>query len=229
MGVMPDTARQKRWRKPHDTSAGGAKRPVRELRDFARVVPAGVASLAATLHARHHDCWIHSQRVRPLAIGIATRLKLTQEMIDDVDLAGALHDIGKTGVPAQLLRQGKRLSNDQYLQVMQHTVIGERLLSPILGDRPSVLSAVRSHHERVDGNGLPDGLDGCDIPLAARIIAVADAVDAMTHPRPYRKRALTIELAIRELEKWAGSQFDETCVQGFMEWYDESLGERLVS
>lgn len=226
---MPDTVSKKRWRKPRDSSAGSAKRGARELRNFARGVPAGVASLATALHAKDHDCWTHSQRVRLPAIGIAAHLKLTQDMIDEVDLAGALHDIGKIGVPAQLLRQGKRLSNDEYLQVMQHTVIGERLLSPVLGDHPSVLSAVRSHHERVDGNGLPDGLKGGDIPLAARIVAVADAFDAMTHPRPYRKRALTIELAIRELEKWAGSQFDEACVQGFMEWHGESLGERLVS
>lgn len=226
---MPDTATQKRWRKPHNASAGSAKRAARQLRDFARVVPTGVASLATDLNARHHDCWIHSQRVQLLAMGIAARLNFPQDMIDDVGLAGALHDIGKIGVPAQLLRQGKQLSNDQYLQVMQHTVIGERLLSPMLGDRPSVLSAVRSHHERVDGNGLPDGLKSGDIPIVARIIAVADSVDAMTHPRPYRKRALTIELAIRELEKWAGSQFDEACVRVFVEWSGENLAERLVS
>ena len=226
---MPDTATQKRWRKPHNASAGSAKRAARQLRDFARVVPTGVASLATDLNARHHDCWIHSQRVQLLAMGIAARLNFPQDMIDDVGLAGALHDIGKIGVPAQLLRQGKQLSNDQYLQVMQHTVIGERLLSPMLGDRPSVLSAVRSHHERVDGNGLPDGLKSGDIPIVAKIIAVADSVDAMTHQRPYRKRALTIELAIRELEKWAGSQFDEACVRVFVEWSGENLAERLVS
>ena len=226
---MPDTATQKRWRKPHNASAGSAKRAARQLRDFARVVPTGVASLATDLNARDHDCWIHSQRVQLLAMGIAARLNFPQDMIDDVGLAGALHDIGKIGVPAQLLRQEKPLSNDQYLQVMQHTVIGERLLSPMLGDRPSVLSAVRSHHERVDGNGLPDGLKSGDIPIVARIIAVADSVDAMTHQRPYRKRALTIELAIRELEKWAGSQFDETCVRVFVEWSGENLAERLVS
>ncbi len=188
-----------------------------------------VGELANRLRAKDSYSWIHSTRVRMFAHAIARELQLTPEQIADISLGGALHDIGKIDVPSRLLKRGRRLSNEEYLQVMEHTVIGERLLSPALSDRPAVLGAVRSHHERVDGNGLPDGLEGCNIPLAARVVAVADAFDAMTHPRPYRERALSIPAAVAELEKWAGSQFDQDCVRSFTGWYNDNVEQQLAS
>ena len=188
-----------------------------------------VAELANRLRAKDSYSWIHSTRVQRIANAIACELQLTPEQIADITVGGALHDIGKVDIQRKLLKQGRRLSNEEYLQVMEHTVIGERLLSPVFSDRPAVLSAVRSHHERVDGNGLPDGLKGCDIPMAARVVTVADAFDAMTHPRPYRERALSIAAAVAELEKWAGSQFDQDCVRSFIDWYNDNPEQQLAS
>ncbi len=212
-------------RAAHDPENEGRLPDIDSTSDF----HGAVGELVTRLRAKDSYSWIHSTRVRMFANAIARELQLTPEQIADISLGGALHDIGKVDVPGKLLKQGRRLSDEEYLQVMQHTVIGERLLSPVFSDRPAVLSAVRSHHERVDGNGLPDGLEGCNIPLAARVVAVADAFDAMIHPRPYRERALSITSAVAELEKWAGSQFDQDCVQAFAGWYSANLEQQLAS
>lgn len=176
--------------------------------------------LARALREKDRRYWKHSGRVGASAGAIAAELGVGPDDMTDIALGGALHDIGKIEVPVRLLRSGRGLSNDEYLRVMEHVVIGERLLKPIIGDRPAVLGAVRSHHERVDGNGLPDGLKGNEIPLAARVVTVADAFDAMTHARPYRKQAMSVRSALCELAKWAGSHFDRACVQALMDWHN---------
>ena len=230
------TTSNRRWKAPgsleaamhrasHDPDNEGRLPDIDSTSEFR----GAVAELANKLRVKDSYSWIHSTRVRRLANAIACELELTPEQIADITVAGALHDIGKVGIPGKLLKRGRRLSNEEYLQVMEHTVIGERLLSPIFTDRPAILGAVRSHHERVDGNGLPDGLTGCDIPLAARVVTVADAFDAMTHPRPYRERALSITAAVAELEKWAGSQFDQDCVHSFVGWYNDNPEQQLAS
>jgi HD-GYP domain-containing protein (c-di-GMP phosphodiesterase class II) len=106
------------------------------------------------------------------------------------------------------------LTNEEYAHIMEHPVIGWRLLAPLLSDMPHALAVVRSHHERFDGRGVPDQLRGHEIPLAARVTAVADSFDAMTSGRPYRD-GLSVDEAMEELHRCAGSQFDPSCVAAF--------------
>lgn len=113
-----------------------------------------------------------------------------------------------------VLNKDGPLTDAEYAHVMEHPVIGWRLLAPLLRDMPVALAVVRSHHERFDGHGTPDRLAGLDIPLAARITAVADSFDAMTSGRPYRS-GMPVEDALAELRRCAGTQFDSQCVQAF--------------
>lgn len=172
----------------------------------------GIQTLAHALEAKDEYTWGHSARVSAYAMAIARELGLPAEEMAAVSLGGELHDMGKIGVREEVLHKAGPLSPEEYLHLMEHTVIGTRILYPLLQDYPVVLNIVRSHHERVDGTGLPDGLAGTAIPLDARIVAVADAFDAMTSPRPYRP-PLPIAAALRELEDNAGSQFDGDCVR----------------
>lgn len=170
-------------------------------------------ALAQALEAKDAYTWGHSARVGVLAAAMARELGVELDDIAEIGLGGELHDVGKIGVPESLLHKPGPLTPKEYRRVMEHTVIGERILSPLLRHHPTVLSIVRSHHERVDGRGLPDGLQGDEIPLDARIVAAADAFDAMTSPRPYRAAPLDPGAAMDELARNVGSQFDSECVQ----------------
>ncbi len=189
----------------------------------------GEKLLLGALHALHEaldakDSYTshHSLRVSAYAGTIARQLKLTEREVSNVGLGAELHDIGKIGVPEALLHKDGPLTDEEYRQVMTHMTTGERILRPLFADNPTVLHVVRWHHERVDGTGLPDGLTDCEIPLSARIVAVADAFDAMTCARPYRSVRPAKE-ALRELEASAGSQLDEVCVAAFTELRSRAL------
>ncbi|MBI3981346.1 MAG: HD-GYP domain-containing protein [Gemmatimonadetes bacterium] len=155
----------------------------------------------------------HSIRVGVLGTAMARELGLTPEEVRLVRLGGLLHDIGKVQVPAALLEKPESLTHEEYCRVMAHTTFGARILAPLRTRYPTILGIVRWHHERVDGRGLPDGLEGDAIPLGARIVAVADAFDAMTTARPYRRLAFSPAEALLELERGAGTQFDTRCVR----------------
>jgi HD-GYP domain-containing protein (c-di-GMP phosphodiesterase class II) len=148
----------------------------------------------------------HARRVAFYSGLVAERMGLAGEERESLRFSAFLHDLGKVGVPADLLLQPGALAPDERRIVEQHPVIGSRLLGGL--DVPSSAPlALRHHHEWWNGSGYPDGLAGERIPLAARIIGVADAFDAMTSDRPYR-RALGRELAVAELRRCAGVQFD---------------------
>lgn len=174
-----------------------------------------VRTLAHALEARDAYTWGHSARVSQYAEAIARRLEMAKAEVVMVSLGGELHDIGKIGVPDDLLLKPGPLTEEEYRQIMEHTVIGDRILRPLLHNQPEVLSIVRSHHEALDGSSFPDGLSGDAIPLAARIVAVADAFDAMTSARPYR-RALSVGAALDELVAHSGTQFDLACVEAML-------------
>ena len=129
-------------------------------------------------------------------------------------LAGDLHDVGKIGVPDAVLNHPGRLGEEEFAEIRRHPEAGERILRPIIDD-PMVLEVVRSHHERWDGTGYPDGLAGEAIPPCARILAVADTLDAMTSERAYRK-GLSWEVAVGEIRRCAGTQFDPAVVDAFL-------------
>jgi HD-GYP domain-containing protein (c-di-GMP phosphodiesterase class II) len=148
------------------------------------------------------------------AAATAVRLGFTGERLEEVRLGAELHDIGKIGTREAVLRKPGPLTADEFSHITEHTVLGERILAPLSRANPTVLSIVRSHHERVDGGGFPDHLQGNRIPWAARIVAVADAFDAMTTDRSYRTSLLPAT-AFEELRSCSGSHFDKDVVEAF--------------
>jgi putative nucleotidyltransferase with HDIG domain len=175
----------------------------------------GVQALAQALEAKDAYLRGHSLRVAEYASGIARQLGMDPGTIDTILLGGHLHDIGKIGVSEEVLHKSGRLTDGEYRHIMEHPVIGARILGPLLRDAPLVIAIVRSHHERIDGRGLPDGLQGDAIPPVVRIVSVADAFDAMTSERPYR-HSLPVEQALEELWTHRGIQWDVAAVDGFL-------------
>jgi putative two-component system response regulator len=172
-------------------------------------------SLARALEAKDTYTRGHSARVSAYVIGIAQALGLDPATVADLRLGAELHDVGKIGVREEILNKPARLSRAEYLHIMEHTVIGEKILAPLLRDHPRVLQMARSHHERMDGSGLPDGLKGDAIPQVARIVSVADALDAMTCDRPYRS-SLGFARAMAEISRCSGTQFDPAAVEALL-------------
>ena len=157
----------------------------------------------------------HSVRVTNYAVAIGRRLDLVPDVGDMIALGAELHDIGKIGVSESVLHKAGNLSEAEYRHIMEHPVIGARILEPLMRDAPGALAIVRSHHERLDGKGVPDGLKGDRIPLEVRVVTVADSFDAMTSARPYRP-PLSVHKAIQELEEGKGVQFDPSVVDAFL-------------
>lgn len=178
---------------------------------------ASIQSLAEALEVKDPYTRGHSVRVSQYSSVIARTLHLDSDVVRQVELGGHLHDIGKIGVREAVLNKLGPLTADEYEHIMSHPLLGWRILRPLLGEAPLALNIVRSHHERFDGRGIPDGLTGGRIPIEARIAAVADAFDAMTSGRPYRGAGMTLEAAITELRVSAGDQFDPEIVAAFIE------------
>lgn len=170
-------------------------------------------ALVATLDARDQYTAGHSAAVAIYARDIAARLGLSEEEQQIAHLCGLVHDIGKIGLPAGLLEKPGPLTLEERRQMEKHSEIGERILAKV-EDYAEIAKIVRHHHERWDGQGYPDGIAGEDIPLIARIIAVADAYNAMTSDRPYRD-AMPSRVARLRLAQGVESQFDTTVVAAF--------------
>jgi response regulator RpfG family c-di-GMP phosphodiesterase len=173
---------------------------------------ASIQSLAEALEVKDPYTRGHSVRVSEYSVVIARELGLDGEMLRQVGLGGHVHDIGKIGVREEVLNKPGKLTDAEYEHIMSHPVVGWRILAPLLSETPAALNIVRSHHERYDGRGVPDRLAGTQIPLEARIVAAADAFDAMTSDRPYRPEGLSVGEAMREIVRCSGSQFDPTVV-----------------
>src|SRR5437773_2701815 len=137
----------------------------------------GVALLREIMHR-----WPDTAVVMVTAVG--RQLRLDANALDTLSLGSNLHDIGKIGVSEEVLHKRGALSEEEYRHIMEHPAIGARILGPLLKDYGAIIAIVRSHHERLDGKGLPDGLKGDEIPLLVRAVTVADAFDAMTSERP---------------------------------------------
>jgi len=163
----------------------------------------------------------HARRVAFYSGTLAERVGLAGRERESLRFSAYLHDLGKVGVPTELLLRPGVLAPDERRIVEQHPLIGSRLLGPL--DVPGGVSlALRHHHEWWNGGGYPDGIAGESIPLAARIIGVADAFDAMTSDRPYR-RALDRERAVAELRRFAGVQFDPEIAKEFLACLEAGL------
>ena len=170
-------------------------------------------ALVTTLDARDRYTAGHSAAVAVYARDIAARMGLSEDQQRLVHQCGLVHDIGKIGLAPGLLEKPGALTLDERRQMEEHSIIGERILAQV-DDYAEIARIVRHHHERMDGNGYPDGLVGSDIPLLSRIIAVADAYDAMTSDRPYRD-AMPSQVARLRLAQAVESQFDTTVVAAF--------------
>jgi HD-GYP domain-containing protein (c-di-GMP phosphodiesterase class II) len=175
--------------------------------------------LARALEAKDAYTSGHSIRVSQYAVATAGRMGFAGHLLEGIRLGGELHDIGKIGTSEMVLHKPGTLTKEEFDQITLHPLLGEQMLSPLAQDSPDVLRIVRSHHERLDGRGFPDGLRGVKIPIEARIVAVADAFDAMTTRRPYRESRPPAD-ALAELRRVAGSQLDPEAVEAFVAVYD---------
>jgi len=171
------------------------------------------SALVATLDARDRYTAGHSAAVAIYARDIASRMGLPPEEVQLVHLCGLVHDIGKIGLPPGLLEKPGALTLDERRHMEDHPEIGERILAKV-DDYAEIAKIVRHHHERIDGQGYPDGLVGDEIPLLSRIIAVVDAYNAMTSDRPYRD-AMPSQVARMRLAQAVESQFDTTVTAAF--------------
>jgi diguanylate cyclase (GGDEF)-like protein len=183
--------------------------------------------LLSALTERSPGLGDHLDGVSELAEQLARRAGLGQDQVEEVRLGAQLHDVGKMGLPDDILNKPGPLTPDEWTFIRRHTLIGERILfaAPALAD---VAKLVRSSHERWDGNGYPDGLAGTDIPLGSRIIAICDGFDTMCSDRPYRS-AMSSEEAVAEVRRCAGSQFDPGLAHMFCETSIDREAARLAN
>ena len=175
-----------------------------------------IFALARTVEAKDSYTEGHLRRLGRYAEAIGRRLCLEGAALIALRYGALLHDVGKVGIDEMIIRKGGPLTPAEYRVMQQHTIIGERIVQP-LRLAAAVGPIVRHHHERWDGRGYPDGLAGHNIPIGARIVAVADAYDAMTTQRPYN-RALAAEEAVERLRAGAGIYWDPQVVGVFIDW-----------
>jgi hypothetical protein len=174
-----------------------------------------IGALAEAVDKRDPFTSKHSQRVKQIAVDIGREMRVSAQELEALEWGGLLHDVGKIGVPDNVLLKTDRLTRDERMTMNAHPVLGAQIISPVTKLAPE-LPIIRHHHEWYNGSGYPDRLIGDEIPKLARILHVADAFEAMTAQRPYRMTPLTPEQALSELRKFAGIQFDPSVVDAFV-------------
>jgi putative nucleotidyltransferase with HDIG domain len=180
---------------------------------------ATIAALSRSIEAKDGSTGEHTERVAELSVELARRLGYSGADLDAIQIGGLLHDIGKIGVPEAILNKPGPLTDEEWEVMKRHPLVSEHILSGI-GLSPIVLQIARSSHERFDGRGYPDGLVGEEIPLPARIVLVADAFDAITSDRPYRRGRSVVD-ALGELHLNVGTQFCPEIVAALEQLYAE--------
>jgi putative two-component system response regulator len=188
-------------------------------RDAAEAQSDALTRLGQAAEYRDDNTWEHTQRVGALAARLGRGVGLDDFEVELIRTAAPLHDLGKIAIPDSILLKPDKLTEEEYEVVKTHAALGARILeestSPLFRTAERIC---RSHHERWDGGGYPDGLEGDDIPLAGRLVAVADVFDILVHERPY-KEGMSVDDAAEELRRNAGTQFDPAVVEAF-----ETLG-----
>lgn len=177
-----------------------------------------IRALAAAIDAKDPYTKGHSERVAKMALALAQELNLSDREIENIEYAALLHDIGKIGIADNILGKDSSLTNREFDKIKEHTVMGAKIIEPVDFLKNSY-ETIYHHHEKYDGKGYPDGLKSEDIPILARIIAVADAYDAMCSDRPYRKK-LNNDKILKELKDQSGKQFDPKVVKALISVLD---------
>jgi HD-GYP domain-containing protein (c-di-GMP phosphodiesterase class II) len=186
--------------------------------ELERTFVSTVAALANALEAKDHYTSTHTRWITDMSLLVGRELALDRDALKRLELGALFHDIGKIGVPSEILQKPGPLTDEEFELVKAHPELGEKILAPI--DRlADVRPIVRACHERWDGLGYPDGLEREAIPLESRIVLVCDAYHAMVSDRPYRSR-LSGDEAVRRLHESAGSQFDPSVVDAFVRLYE---------
>ncbi len=188
------------------------------LKDLKELFYKTIKSIASALDAKDPYTHGHSMRVTLYSIILAKELNIETNQLEQIEMAGLLHDIGKIAIPQAILCKPGKLTDEEFVIMKTHPVNSQKLIQSIKRLQ-EVSPGMKHHHERWDGKGYPDRLQGEQIPYHARIIAIADTYDAMTSTRSYRK-ALCHEVAIEEIQKCAGAQFDPALAQKFVEIQD---------
>jgi len=183
-----------------------------------------IRALAAAIDAKDPYTKGHSERVAQTAVALAQELNLSDRDIENIEYTALLHDIGKIGIADNILGKNSSLTNKEFDKIKEHTAMGAKIIEPVDFLKNSS-KAIYHHHERYNGEGYPDGLKGKDIPIFSRIIAVADAYDAMNSDRPYRKK-LNRDKILRELQDQSGKQFDPEVVKAFISIFNKEIKER---
>jgi hypothetical protein len=181
-----------------------------------------IAALSRSMEAKDLYTRGHTERVAAVAVGLARRLGFRDDELEAIEIGALLHDIGKIGIPEQILHKAGKLTEDEWALIRTHPVISDQILSE-LDLHPFVRQCARSSHERIDGMGYPDGLSGEAIPLPARIVFVADALDALTSTRPYRG-ARPMLAALAEIREHSGTQFCPQVVAALEELWRKEPG-----
>ena len=203
------------------------KRVVEQTKEIRDSYLNAITALVHALEAKDKYTSGHSQRVAELAVATAGELGMSLESIEKIRLAGLVHDIGKIGLHESVLHKPSTLTEEEFEEVKSHCDVGERILSPVIKDE-EILDMVRHHHEWVDGSGYPDGLSGEKMLLGARVLALADAYDAMTSERPYRP-VMTDKDACAEIAGGKRTQFDPEVVDAFLRIKEKQSGSADVT
>lgn len=182
-----------------------------------------IRALAAAIDAKDPYTKGHSERVAKTSVALAQELNLSGRDIENIEYTALLHDIGKIGIADNILGKNSSLTNKEFDKIKEHTVMGAKIIEPVDFLKDSY-KAIYHHHERYDGKGYPDGIKSEDIPILARIIAVADAYDAMGSDRPYRKK-LNMDEILKELKDQSGKQFDPEVVKALISVLDREREE----
>ncbi|HKI86582.1 MAG TPA: HD domain-containing phosphohydrolase [Thermoanaerobaculia bacterium] len=222
-----DSRRMRLFAGPVATAIENARLYAAQKRQFVETVTA----LAESIEKRDPYTGNHVRRVVCYSVLLGTEMGLDDEALEHLQLAATLHDVGKIATPDEVLRKPSPLSEEEKEVMRRHPIDGEEIVSRIR-DLRGVLPGIRSHHERLDGLGYPDGLRDREIPLEPRIIAVADTFDAMTTERPYRK-SMAPSIAAQEIAAGVGTQFCPQVVAAFLQLYDRGeftlqAGEEVI-
>jgi putative nucleotidyltransferase with HDIG domain len=185
-----------------------------------------VKSLSSTIDAKDPYTYGHSERVSKIALAVAEELNLSFKEKEIIYLAGLLHDVGKIGIPEKILHKPESLNEKEYAEVKKHPTVSAQIIGTIK-QMEEVIPSILHHHERFEGGGYPDGLKGEKIPIGGRILAIADAFDAMTSDRPYRKK-FSVKHAIEQIKKYSNIQFDPQVVEAFMNAFEKGKILKII-